>query len=53
MRAANPCPCQVNGLEDFVEAGLRNELKDFYREMRKKMQSSGVPSNALIALKKM
>ena len=51
-QAANRCPSQIDGLEDLAEAGLRNELKDFYREMRKKMPSSYAPAQALMALEK-
>lgn len=51
-RAANLSPSQLDGLEDLVEAGLRNELKNFYLKMQKEMPSSEVPAKALMALEK-
>ena len=51
-RVANLSPSQTKGLEDLVEAGLRDELKDFYCEMRKKMPSSEAPARALMVLEK-
>jgi tetratricopeptide (TPR) repeat protein len=51
-RVANLCPCHIGDLEDLVEAGLTNELKDFYRKMQKEMPSSEVPARALMALEK-
>ncbi|MFQ6036370.1 MAG: hypothetical protein ACE5NM_11090, partial [Sedimentisphaerales bacterium] len=51
-RVANLSPSQIGGLEDLAKAGLRNELKDFYCEMRKKMPSSEAPARALIVLEK-
>lgn len=49
-RVANLCPCQLGGLQHLVDAGLRSELKDFYRDMQKKMPSSEVPARVLISL---
>jgi tetratricopeptide (TPR) repeat protein len=49
-RVANLSPSQIDGVEDLVEAGLRDELIDFYREMQKKMPSSEVPARVLKAL---
>jgi tetratricopeptide (TPR) repeat protein len=49
-RVANLSPSQIDGLEDLVEAGLRDELKSFYRKMQKEMPSSEVPARALTAL---
>ena len=51
-RVANLSPSQMDGLEDLVEAVLRNELKNFYRKMQKEMPSSEVPAKALMALEK-
>jgi hypothetical protein len=51
-QAANLSPSQIYGLEDMAEAGLRNELKDFYSEMQKKMPSSYAPAKALMELEK-
>ena len=51
-RVANLNPSQINGLEDLVEAGLRNELKNFYRKMQKDIPSSEVPAKALKVLEK-
>lgn len=51
-RVANLSPSQIGSLEDLAKAGLRNELKDFYCEMRKKMPSSEVPTRAMMVLEK-
>ena len=51
-RVANLSPSQIDGLEDLVEAGLRDELKNFYRKMQKEMPSSELPAKALMALEK-
>jgi hypothetical protein len=51
-RVANINPSQLDGLADLVEAGLRNELKKFYRKMQKEMPSSEIPAKALMALQK-
>lgn len=47
---ANLCPACIGRLEDLVKAGLKDELKGFYHEMRKKMPSSEVPGKALMVL---
>jgi tetratricopeptide (TPR) repeat protein len=49
-RVANLSPSQIEGLDHLVDAGLRDELKDFYREMQKNMPSSGAPARALMVL---
>lgn len=51
-RVANLSPSQIAGLEDLAKAGLRNELKDFYCEMRKRMPLSEAPARALMVLEK-
>ena len=51
-RVANLSPSQIDGLETLVDAGLGDELKDFYREMRKNIPSSEVPARALTVLEK-
>ena len=51
-RVANLSPSHIDGLEDLAEAGLRDELKGFYREMQKKIPSSEVPVRAQTALEK-
>ncbi len=51
-RVANLSPSRIDALEDLVEAGLRDELKSFYRKMQKEMPSSEVPVKALMALEK-
>lgn len=51
-RVANLSPSQVDGLEDLVKAGLRNELKNFYHKMQQEMPSSEFPAKALMALEK-
>jgi len=47
---ANVNPAEMRGLDALVKAGLREELAAFYREMQKKMPSSGIPDRALKAL---
>jgi tetratricopeptide (TPR) repeat protein len=49
-QAANLSPIRMDGLEKLVRAGLRDELKDFYRKMQKEMPSSVAPGRALSAL---
>jgi len=51
-RVANLSPSHIDGLEELAEAGLRDELKDFYLEMRKKIPSSEAPARAQRALEK-
>ena len=45
IRVANLSPSRLEGLEDLVGAGLRDELIDFYRKMGKRMPSSEVPAS--------
>ena len=51
-RVANLNPFQIDGMEYLIEAGLRKELKKFYRKMQKDMPSSEFPTKALMALEK-
>jgi tetratricopeptide (TPR) repeat protein len=43
-------PAKMRGLDELAKAGLREELADFYRQMRKRMPTSDVPPNALRTL---
>lgn len=44
---ANIYPTDLYALENLARCGLREELKEFYREMQKKMPASEVPARAL------
>lgn len=44
---ANLSPVYLDCLPDLARAGLRDELREFYQEMRKAMPSSVVPARAL------
>ncbi len=50
-RATNLYPASLESLAEFAKYGLKDELKEFYNQMQKKMSSSEVPSKALIILK--
>jgi hypothetical protein len=52
-RTANLCPTQLDPLRPLVDAGLNEELKEFYRNMRKQMPTSEVPERALADLKRL
>ncbi|MFN0128482.1 MAG: biopolymer transporter ExbD, partial [Verrucomicrobiales bacterium] len=43
-------PVQMHGLKALAEAGLRDELTDFYRQMQERLPASEVPANALKTL---
>lgn len=51
-RVANLNPSQIGSLDNLVDAGLRDELTDFYREMQKDMPLSEAPARALMVLEK-
>ncbi|MEX2113997.1 MAG: hypothetical protein WD845_12475 [Pirellulales bacterium] len=48
--AANVSPCRFDGLKPLANAGLKDDLKHFYRQMQKQMPKSDVPAKALAAL---
>ena len=49
-RVANLYPAMIGWLDELAETGLKDELKDFYRQMQQKMPSSEVPTKALMIL---
>jgi tetratricopeptide (TPR) repeat protein len=46
-KATNISPIEIRMLHDLVNAGLKNELIEYYVEMQKKMPSSEAPARAL------
>jgi tetratricopeptide (TPR) repeat protein len=49
-RVANISPWMTAYVDEMVRVGLRNELKDFYRELQKKIPSSEIPGKVLTML---
>jgi len=47
---ANVSPAELDGLDELVKLGLRDELVAFYDEMARKMPSSEIPTRVLRAL---
>jgi tetratricopeptide (TPR) repeat protein len=51
-QVANINPSYTNGLEKLGDAGLKDELVIFYRQMQKEIPSSEIPARALMILEK-
>ncbi len=49
-QVANMSPSYIDGLEELVNAGLKNELKEFYLQMQKEIPTSEFPAKALKVL---
>lgn len=45
--ATNINPAEMEALPDLLEAGLEEELKTFYADMRRRMPTSNIPGRAL------